>query len=160
MSIDYAEKFGSPPPTTTAEMREYCKRPGNHDEDGNIVYVTEQAHKDQCDINKIVARFDKTGLITHMSKIEGKFGDLSGADFTKMSQQVANARSMFEDLPSNIRARFENDPGKLLEFFEEPKNRDEAIELGLIKESWTDESDGLGEHVTEGQNVEKNEPEA
>lgn len=38
---------------------------------------------------------------------------------------------------------------------EDPSNRDEAIELGLIDKNWTENTDGLGEHVPEGQNVKK-----
>lgn len=157
MSNDYAKKYGEAKPTTSAEMREYCKRPGSHDEDGNIQYTTEQAHKDQCDINKIIKRFDRTGLITHISKFEGKFGDLSGVDFQTMQNQVALAKNMFEELPSEIRARFNNNPADLLGFMDDPRNRQEAIDLGMIREEWTDESDGLGEHVPEGENVPKSE---
>lgn len=155
MSQEYANKYGEGEPTTSEEMREHCQRPGDREEDGNIIYTTEQAHKDQCDINKIIARYDKTGLITHISKFEGRFGDLSGADFTEMAQQVAHAKSMFEELPSSIRNRFDNDPGKLLAFMDDEGNRDEAIELGMIREEWTEETDGLGEHVPDGGNIEK-----
>lgn len=36
------------------------------------------------------------------------------------------------DLPAKVRSRFENDPQKFLEFCSDPKNRDEAVSLGLI----------------------------
>jgi len=38
---------------------------------------------------------------------------------------------------------------------EHEENREEAIKLGLINSNWTDETDGLGEHVEIGDNVEK-----
>lgn len=145
-------------PTTSPEMRVLCQKPGKMDKDGNPVYFTEQVHKRECDVNEIIKKYDKTGLITHISKFEGHFGDMTGADFTTMQQQVTNAHSMFNELPAEIRKEFNNNPANLLSFMENPENREKAIELGLINPDWTEETDGLGEHVTEGENVDK-EPE-
>ncbi len=141
-------------------MRTWCQRPGAKDNDGNIVYLTEQSHKNQCDVNRIIEKYDKSGIITHVSKFEGKFGDTTGADFQSMQQTVANARNMFNELPADIRSRFENDPTNLLTFMEDESNRDEAIKLGLINPQWTPETDGLGEHVKEGENepIKPNDP--
>lgn len=142
-------------PTTTPEMRIFCQRPGKRDENGNIQYFTEQAHKDTCDVNKIIQKYDKTGLISHVSKIEAQFGDMTGADFKAMQDKVANATSMFNELPSEIRNRFKNNPYGLLKFMENPDNRAEAIKLGIINPDWTPETDGLGEHVKLNENVKK-----
>lgn len=132
---------------TISDMRKWCQRPGKVDKDGNIIYVTEQAHKDMCDVNKIIKRYDKTGLISHVSKIEAKIGDLTGDDFKAMSDQIIEANNMFDKLPSEIRNRFRNNPEELLRFMEDPNNRDEAISLGLIAKTWKEHLDGLGEHV-------------
>jgi hypothetical protein len=35
-------------------------------------------------------------------------------------------------LPAELRARFENDPAKLIEFIDNSENLDEAINLGLV----------------------------
>lgn len=140
---------------TDQEMRLHCQRPGKSDTDGKPIYYTEQNHKDECDVNKIIRKYDKTGLITHISKIEAKFGDMTGGDFKEAHDLVINAKRMFDELPSNIRNRFKNNPEELLTFMEDPENRDEAIELGLIDKAWTPETDGLGEHVPEGGNVTK-----
>jgi len=40
---------------------------------------------------------------------------------------------MFEELPSTIRAQFENNPEKFLEFVQNPDNLDKMRELGLAK---------------------------
>lgn len=134
-------------PSTTPDMREYCKRPGRVLEDGRPEYTTQQHHKAECDINKIIEKYDKKGVITHISRFEAKFGDLTGLDFKTMQDKVANALSMFEALPWKIKARFGNSPANLLEFMEHPENRPEAIKLGLIDPHWADDEDGLGEHV-------------
>lgn len=134
-------------------MQEWCRRPGKRDENGDLVYVTQQSEKEKCDINHIIRRFTRTGVIDRVSKFEARFGDTRGVDFTDAMNLVTHAQQAFEELPSKIRKRFSNDPGKLLEFMENPNNRDEAIELGLINQRWTPETDGLGEHVQEGKNV-------
>jgi len=139
-------------------MRKHSQRPGKSDpETGLPVYITEQAHKDQCDINKIVPKYDKTGLINHISDIEAQYGDVSGLDFKMASDQVIGAQQSFDKLPSHIRKRFKNSPQEFLSFFDDPLNRPEAISLGLINSSWTDATDGLGEHVKKGDNIPKAE---
>lgn len=159
MSDEYLEKAIEngfvPVPQTTSEMRIHCQRPGKTNEDGSIKYFTEQAHKSQCDINKIIARFDKQGVLTHVNKFEAKFGDMTGADFKTMSDKVINAKNMFNELPAKIRNEFDNDPGKLIAFMENPANRERAIELGLISSAVPADLDGIGEHVKDGKKVEK-----
>jgi phage internal scaffolding protein len=158
MGKDYCEKYVCHShPTTSPEMRQWCQRPGNMDELGNPIYLTEQAHKDACDVNKIIRKYDTQGLISHISKFEAKFGDLTGLDFKAANDLIAAAKSTFENLPSEIRNRFKNSPEELLTFMENPENRDEAIKLGLIKSTWTEATDGLGEHVQEGQNIDKDQ---
>lgn len=156
MGKEFRDKFNvDNEPTTTPEMRELCQRPGRHDEHGNIIYFTEQAHKDACDVNKIIRKYDKTGLISHISKIEGQFGDVSGEDFKSMQDTIVRAQQMFDQLPSEIRVKFQNSPQTLLAFMDDPNNRQEAIDLGLIRADWTEATDGLGEHVKEGENITK-----
>lgn len=151
MSKEYRDKIEK---GEMIDMRVWCQRPGRKDKSGNNIYTTEQAHKDICDVNKIIRKYDKDGVITHVSRFEGKFGDLTGSDFKEMQDKVLEAKRMFGELPSEIRNRFQNSPYLLLEFMEDQDNRKEAEELGLINVRWTEETDGLGEHVKEGENVE------
>jgi phage internal scaffolding protein len=134
---------------TSPEMREFCQRPGRTDEKGRPIYFTEQHHKNECDVNEIIKKYDKEGLISHITKIEAKFGDLTGADFKNAMDLITNSQSMFNQLPPEIRARFKNSPEHLLNFMEDPNNRNEAIQLGLIPKSFPEHLDGLGEHVTD-----------
>lgn len=140
-------------PTTSPEMRVMSMRPGKMDKDGKPIYFTEQAHKRMCDVNEIIKKYDKTGLITHISQYEARFGDMNGMEFKTAQDMVASAQSNFEALPSEIRNMFDNSPAALLDFMDDPSNREKAIELGLIKGSWTPETDGIGEHVPEGGNI-------
>lgn len=161
MSKEYREKNEiEMDKKTTDEMRDWSKRPGRKDKNGNIVYLTEQHHRDQCDVNKIIEKYDKTGLISHINKVEAKFGDMTGMDFKEAMDKVTGMTSMFNDLPSNIRKRFGNSPEQLLQFMSDSKNRDEAIKLGLIDARWTPETDGIGEHIkTDAERKEKEDTE-
>lgn len=93
---------------------------------------TKQAMQSQCDINQIMAKFQKTGVIDFVNKHSPQFGDSTGIDFQKSMETVAKANEMFADLPSSVRKRFNNDPQELLAFCEDAENRQEAIKLGLL----------------------------
>lgn len=155
MSKEYLEKFGNKK-IARDQMRKFCQRPGRKDKAGNNIYTTEQSHKNECDVNMIIRKYDKTGLITHTQEFEAKFGDMRGDDYKTMLDKVVAAREKFDGLPSHVRDRFENSPEKFLRFFEDENNREEAIKLGLIEASTDPSRDGIGtnvdgrlEHVTD-----------
>lgn len=80
-----------------------------------------------------MAKYKATGLIDHVNTFRGSYGDFTSVqDYQLSLNQVMAAQESFEALPSNIRARFQNNPGALLAFLEDPKNQEEAVKLGLI----------------------------
>ena len=61
---------------------------------------------------RILRRYEKDGVLNHLNKYQGNFGDFTGAvDYHEAMNIVAKADQMFMDLPASIRARFGNDPG-------------------------------------------------
>lgn len=95
--------------------------------------LTVQDSRDECDVNYIMAKYERTGLIKHREQ-DLQYGDFSKiADYHVAMNVVAHANTMFFDLPSRIRERFGNDPGEFLKFASDEKNVDEMIELGLKK---------------------------
>jgi len=145
---------------TSPEMRKYCQRPGRYLKSGKPAYFTEQNHTKECDVNYILKKYDQTGVITHVQKMEAKYGDMSGQDYKQMLDTVIDMQRQFDQMPSHIRKEFSNDPAKYLEFMENPDNRGKAIELGIIDPDWTIDTDGLGEHVKEGENKKSGEAES
>lgn len=96
--------------------------------------MTDQSFADDCDINTIVQRFLKTGEVTHLNNFQGKYADVSEIkDLAESMVQVQYAKEAFMSLPSRIRNRFNNDPVELIDFLADSKNKDEAIQLGLIE---------------------------
>lgn len=94
---------------------------------------TKQSFKDDCDINLIVKKYKKTGLITHVQKVQGKYGDFTTVtDYQTAMNSVMDANDRFDGLPSDIRKQFQNDPQKLIAFVTDQKNYGKAHEMGLL----------------------------
>jgi len=108
---------------------------------------TEQCHRDECDINKIIAKYDRTGVLNHVNDFEARYEDLTGLDYQTMLNTVANANSMFEGLPSEIRNQFANDPANFISFMDDKNNNEQMYEMGLkqrpISEQIGSESDPI-----------------
>jgi len=93
--------------------------------------LTKQSFTKECDINNIVNKYQRTGALDHVNKHEASYGYASSDDFTASMEIVARGKTMFAELPSKIRTKFENDPAKFLEFVQDEKNKEEMQELGL-----------------------------
>ncbi|WNK13505.1 MAG: internal scaffolding protein [Microvirus sp.] len=93
---------------------------------------TKQEFKDECDINVLMAKYLKNGLMDHVNQKLPMFEDVTGLDFQGAQNLIAEAQSMFEGIPSKIRNRFDNDPGKLLDWVHNPANAKEAASLGFL----------------------------
>jgi len=91
-----------------------------------------QSFKDECDINRIMSRYQNTGVMEFLNKREARYADVSALDYQEACNLVAGANSMFHGLPSALRARFDNEPAQLLAFLDNPANLQEAIALGLV----------------------------
>lgn len=106
------------------------RRPVMNDEPS----MAQQHFKDECDINQIMARYQRTGILTeNPGSSRPLFGDFSNvSDFQSAQNAILDVHESFMSLPSSIRARFDNDPGLLLDFLSDEVNRNEAISLGLV----------------------------
>lgn len=99
-----------------------------------VVTKVEQAKKDACDINKIIKRAEKTGFIGDplQKRKTPIFGDFQNVpDYQESLNRVIRMRNEFESLPADVRAKFKNDPANVIDFLADPKNKEEAIKLGL-----------------------------
>lgn len=92
-----------------------------------------QSFKNECDINKIMARFIKTGTIDHVARFGGSYGFADSMTYHEAQNIVANANSMFAELPAAIRKEFDDKPEVFLDFVYDPKNADRLREMGLAK---------------------------
>jgi len=96
--------------------------------------LTKQEYRDDVDINKIIAKFKITGELP--VKKGGYYADVSRIpDYQTILDQVNQAQEMFMTYPAAIRARFNNDPGQLLDWAADPKNRPEAVKMGILADT-------------------------
>lgn len=95
---------------------------------------TRQEFKDECDINKIIARHSKTGIISHIASGKPVYGDFASiGNYQDSMNTVLAAQEAFAALPASLRKRFDNDPSIFLDFVDDPRNASELVELGLAE---------------------------
>lgn len=97
-----------------------------------------QEFRDECDINNILKQYKLTGQIRHISAKAalGAYQDLPDPiEFQDAMNLIISSEESFSTLPAHVRDRFGNDPIQFLEFMSNPANQDEAIKLGLAKDT-------------------------
>lgn len=97
--------------------------------------LTDQSDKKNCDINVIVERFNRTGVLPHIQNT-GEY-----IDNTKIPQTLTDAldhviefREFFESLPVKLRKEMNFDPRNYEAFVNNPDNYDILKKNGLIIE--------------------------
>lgn len=98
------------------------------------VSSTVQADMADADINTIVRRF---GLVGEMPEALGipQYGDFTGiSDYRSALDAIGYAQEQFAQIPAEIRAKFQNDPGEWMSWIHDPANVREAISLGFAVE--------------------------
>ncbi len=72
----------------------------------------------------------ETGIMPQ-TKANPQYGDVSDVDFTQMQNQLATAKTLFEELPQQVKDRFNNEMHTFLHFAENPDNLPELVDMGL-----------------------------
>lgn len=92
---------------------------------------TKQAFKDQCDINKMLKKAQKVGSLSHLQKYpERIYGEFDGEfDLLTATERLDKANEIFNDLPSEVRSEFHNDPLKFVLFAANPENNERLRDI-------------------------------
>lgn len=119
--------------------------------------LTVQADSRDADINVIMDRYARTGQMPGLSRLP-RYGDFDGiSDYREAIHAVREAEDLFMRLPAKLRYRFGNDAGAFVDFCEDPKNRLELAELGLLAPEVADavrkENAKVKENPTDGKSV-------
>lgn len=103
-----------------------------------MVQKVQQQFKDRCDVNKIIKKYSRTGVLALNSGV-AKFGDFTNiGDFHAVQNRIVEATQAFMALPAHVRSLFKNDVGECLSYVAEAsvdwksKKAQEARELGLL----------------------------
>lgn len=94
--------------------------------------LTRQSEKDQADINVILRRAEKQGIMPLMRR-EGEYLDLSSVpDYREALDQVRVADEYFMSLPADSRAKFGNDAAAFLDAVNDPAQLQGLIDDGIL----------------------------
>lgn len=99
-----------------------------------------------CDINNIVAGMAQPIGIRPVDTTD-KLRVFSPDLFEKVMVQQAEAKTLFMQLPSDVRKRFDNNPSKLLAFIQDEKNVEEGIKLGIFTKQEATATDRIVEAI-------------
>lgn len=103
--------------------------------DPKAVSMTKQSFREEADINVIMKRAERTGVIGDPLAVydKGVYGDFSdGADFLTIQNRVLAMNEYFMTLPGEVRAKFNHDPAVMIDFVSNPANLAESVKLGLV----------------------------
>lgn len=110
------------------EIRSFMNRPDRVPARPMTDGLTIQSAKDECDINKIIAKYQKTGLVQHIAVHGPNYGEYDAVDFQTAMETIAAGQEMFLELPSSVRKRFNNDPSQFMEFVNDPETTLEDLQ--------------------------------
>lgn len=91
----------------------------------------QQKFKDLATPGNKIRQMERAQMVTDP---EGSiFGEgTTHLDYTTMLGQVTDIQQKFQKIDSGIRAKFDNDPQKIINFVHDKKNYQEALKMGLI----------------------------
>lgn len=94
---------------------------------------TAQDKRNQCDINRIMERAKKNGIMPNFNQRKLIYADFASLPtYQESLNKVIAMENEFMSLPAKTRKEFDNDPQKLLDFVTNPANEEKSIELQLL----------------------------
>lgn len=103
----------------------------------SVPSMTQQQFKDEADINYIVSMYDSSGVMPTFhgdgQPAQPVFGDFASLpdNAQEMYNRIIEAKNNFDNLPLEVRKRFNYDPAAFLDFVDNPENLDELVAMGL-----------------------------
>lgn len=100
------------------------------------VSKVKQSESEGTDINVIMRKWQKQGIVPTGSAKTPQYGDFSDMTTYHLGlTQMIEAQADFEALPSAVRKHCDNDPGKFLDLVFDPERQVELVDLGLLPKS-------------------------
>lgn len=93
---------------------------------------TRQEYADDCDINKLLERYEKAGIYDIYNPRPENYLDVSNVpDLQESLNVLRKAEEAFMSLPAATRREFDNDPIRFVEFAQDEKNVEKMREWKL-----------------------------
>lgn len=96
--------------------------------------MTRQEFSDECDVNRIMANYEKNGIWpVQAGMVEPRYLDLTvvPSDLVTAMNQMIDAEAAFMTLPALVRKEFDNDAVKFVEYASNGDNLEKLREWGL-----------------------------
>lgn len=91
---------------------------------------TKQAFKEETDVNKILAKAQRVGSLSHLVRHGATFGDFSDVpDLLEARTRLKRGQRIFDELPAEVRREFSNDMLQFFAFVNDPRNKERLSEL-------------------------------
>lgn len=119
-------------PLTSAYVEKDGTNPAFNLDCSNLPSLTRQEFAEECDINVLMEKYEKSGIISHINPREPQYLDVTGLpDLQTAHDIIQTATREFMALPAKTRAAFQNDPMEFVKFAEDPANIDQMRAWGL-----------------------------
>jgi hypothetical protein len=97
------------------------------------VSMCQKHFQDECNINNILKKYRKTGIIDHVTKARLVYGDFNQyKDAAQNLDKVAKAQQLFEQLPAELRNEFKNSIPGFFDYISQAKNFDQCVAWGIF----------------------------
>lgn len=96
--------------------------------------MTRQEFAAETDINVLLERYEKTGVLNHYSRRDPLYLDLTEqpiGDLRSALHTLDEATAAFMTLPASVRREFDQDPVKFMEYAGDRSNLEQMREWGL-----------------------------
>ena len=94
---------------------------------------TKQSFAEELNVDNIIRRVGANNIAAAY-QFEGSYGEFDEMDMAEAIEKVDKARALFLAVPSKIRAEFDNNPGKFIDFVTNPANEQAVRDMGLANE--------------------------
>jgi len=95
--------------------------------------ITDPSFKNMCDINVIMDKYSKTGMLPNFPKKEASFLDATQLpSFLEAHEIVTRAKEEFSKLPAAIRKACDHKIENFESFLQNPDNHDFCLKHGIL----------------------------
>lgn len=95
------------------------------------VSLTKTSFAEELDVNNVIKKYNKTGILQKAHDFEGVYGEFHSYDLREAIEMVNKAQDLFLEIPSDVRRKFNNDPGAFIDFATNPDNLEQMREWNL-----------------------------
>jgi len=96
--------------------------------------ITQQHFKSEVNINNIIAKFNRTGILGDGEKAVPRYADVSlFGDFSQCQARIQEGKNAFQELPLEVRKLAGNDPARLWDVLQNPENREILVNAGVLE---------------------------